>query len=94
MPQDPTASPEEHKNTVVLRFDPEKDGDDLHQQREAEALLVQSIPRPGEVVSIDHQYHAVTEVVHNFDANGIEVHLGPSSDSPAEAHEKVASDKP
>jgi hypothetical protein len=79
---------EESLNTVVLRFDEDKD--DAHQQREAEALLLNAIPRTGEVVSIDHQYHAVTQVVHNFDANGIEVHLGPSSETPQEACEKVA----
>lgn len=83
-------TPEDSANTVVLRFDKETDQDDAHQQREAEALLVNAIPRRGEVVNIDHQFHAVTDVVHNYDANGIEVHLGPSSDSPAEAHEKAA----
>ncbi len=82
-------APEELANTVILKFDESTDNSDAHQQREAEALLVQAIPRPGEVVNIDHQYHAVKEVVHNYDANGIEVHLGPSSESPKEAHEKV-----
>ncbi len=89
---DTPASPEDSKNTVVLRFDKQSDQDDAHQQREAEAHLVNAIPRRGEVVNIDHQFHAVKEVVHNYDANGIEVHLGPSSESPEEAHEKAAED--
>lgn len=79
---DPTIQP----SAVVLRFT--EDRDDAHQQLEAEAHLVNAIPRKGEIVSIDHQYHAVTEVVHNYDANGIEVHLGPSSDSPEEAQDR------
>lgn len=72
---------------MVLRFD--KDRDEAHQQRESEALLVNNIPRTGEIVSIDHQYHAVTQIVHNYDANGIEVHLGPSCESPEEAQKQV-----
>jgi hypothetical protein len=80
-------SPESSANTVVLRFDEDKD--DVHQQLEAEAHLVQAIPRTGEVVAIDHQFHAVTNVVHNYDAKGIEVHLGPSSESPEEAKQNV-----
>lgn len=82
-------APEDLANTVILKFDETKDNSDAHQQREAEALLVHAIPRRGEVVSIDHQFHAVKEVIHNYDANGIEVHLGPSSESPEEAHEKA-----
>ena len=88
------STPEDLANTVILKFDETTDNDDAHQQREAEALLLKAIPRRGEVVNIDHQYHAVTEVVHNYDANGIEVHLGPSSDSPKEAHEKAEEEKP
>lgn len=80
--------PESAANVVVLRFD--EDRDDAHQQREAEAHLVQAIPRTGEVVAIDHQFHAVTNVVHNYDAKGIEVHLGPSSESPEEAKQNAA----
>ena len=80
-------SPETNTSVVLLRF--EADRDDAHQHRESQALLVHSIPRAGEVVNIDHQFHAVTTVVHNYDANGIEVHLGPSSESPQEAQEKV-----
>ena len=87
MTSESTPSPEELASTVLLRFDEDKDP--AHQQREAEALLVNSIPRNGEVVNIDHQYHAVKQVVHNYDANGIEVHLGPSSESPEEAVEKA-----
>lgn len=90
---DTSPAPEDLANTVILKFDETTDNDDAHQQREAEALLVKAIPRCGEVVSIDHQFHAVKEVVHNYDANGIEVHLGPSSDSPKEAHEKVDGEK-
>lgn len=86
------SAPEESASTVILRFD--EDRDDSHQQREAEALLVNSIPRSGEVVHIDHQFHAVTNVVHNYDANGIEVHLGPSSESPEEAKKKAESPEP
>lgn len=81
-------APEDSANTVLLRF--AEDKDDAHQQRESEALLVKAIPRTGEIVNIDHQFHAVTQVVHNYDANGIEIHLGPSSDSPQEAQEKAA----
>jgi len=81
--------PESPTKAVVLRFD--EDQDELHQQLEAEAHLVQAIPRQGEVVNIEHQFHAVTQVIHNYDANGIEVHLGPSSESPAEAVEKTES---
>ena len=84
-------APEDTASTVLLRFD--EDHDDSHQQREAEALLVQAIPRCGEVVNIDNQFHAVTSVVHNYDAKGIEIHLGPSSDSPKEAQQKVEPDK-
>jgi hypothetical protein len=84
-------APEDSASTVVLRFD--EDHEESHQQREAEALLVNAIPRCGEVVNIDHQFHAVTNVVHNYDANGIEVHLGPSSESPEEAQKKVQADK-
>ncbi|WAC20779.1 hypothetical protein OVA24_05210 [Luteolibacter sp. SL250] len=80
-------SPETPTNTVVLRFD--EDRDDRHQELEAEAHLVQAIPRKGEVVNIENQFHAVTEVVHNYDANGIEVHLGRSGDTPAEAQDKT-----
>ena len=83
----PPPAEESATNVVVLRFD--EDRDDAHQQRESEALLVNAVPREGEIVNIDHQYHAVTQVVHNYDANGIEVHLGPSSESPQEAKEKV-----
>jgi len=86
---DPTPSSDIPANTVVLRFDEDKD--DRHQELEAEARLVHAIPRKGEVVSIEHQFHAVTEVVHNYDANGIEVHLGPSAESPAEAQVKTES---
>lgn len=86
---DKPPAPEDLANTVILKFDETTDNSHAHQQREAEALLVKAIPRCGEVVSIDHQFHEVTEVVHNYDANGIEVHLGPSSDSPKEAHEKA-----
>lgn len=81
-------SPEPPSNTVILRFDEDKD--DVHQQLEAEAHLVQAIPRNGEVVAIENQFHAVTNVVHNYDACGIEVHLGPSSESPEEAKENAA----
>ena len=81
-------APEESASTVLLRF--EADRDEAHQQLEAEARLVQAIPRAGEVVNIDHQYHAVTQVIHNYDANGIEIHLGPSSDTPQEAQEKAS----
>lgn len=87
MPPETPPSPESTANTVVLRFDEDKD--DAHQQREAEAHLVQAIPRTGEVVAIDHQFHAVTNVVHNYDAKGIEVHLGPSSESPEEAKQNA-----
>ena len=81
-------SPESAASVVILRFD--EDRDDAHQQLEAEAHLVQAIPRNGEVVAIDHQFHAVTNVVHNYDAKGIEIHLGPSSESPEEAKQNVA----
>jgi len=91
MTSEPYLSPEDNNSTVLLRFDEDKDA--AHQQIEAEALLVRSIPRNGEVVNIDHQYHAVKQVVHNYDANGIEVHLGPSSESPEEATEKVEAAK-
>lgn len=83
-------SPETPVNTVVLRFD--EDRDDRHQELEAEAHLVQAIPRKGEVVSIENQFHAVTEVVHNYDANGIEIHLGPSGETPEEAQDKTQPD--
>jgi len=86
---DPSDSPPITPNAVVLRFTEDKD--EAHQQLESEAHLVTAIPRKGEVVSIEHQYHAVTEVIHNYDANGIEVHLGPSSESPEKAQEKAAS---
>jgi hypothetical protein len=85
---DTPPAPEESASTVVLRF--EEDKDDVHQQIEAQARLVHAIPRAGEVVSIEHQFHAVTQVVHNYDANGIEIHLGPSSDTPQEAQEKAS----
>ena len=88
MIQESSPSPEDLASTVLLRFD--EDRDEAHQQRESEALLVNNIPRTGEIVTIDHQYHAVTQVIHNYDANGIEVHLGPSSDSPQEAQEKIS----
>lgn len=91
---DTSPDPEDLANTVILKFDEKTDNDDSHQHREAEALLVKAIPRCGEVVNIDHQYHAVKEVIHNYDANGIEIHLGPSSDSPKEAHEKAEEAKP
>lgn len=91
---DKPPAPEDQANVVILKFDENTDNDDAHQQREAEALLVKAIPRCGEVVNIDHQFHAVKEVVHNYDANGIEVHLGPSSESPKEAHEKAEEEKP
>jgi hypothetical protein len=81
------ASPETPANIVVLRFD--EDRDDRHQELEAEAHLVQAIPRKGEVVNIENHFHTVTEVVHNYDANGIEVHLGPSGESPEEARNKA-----
>jgi len=84
---DPAANPPIAPNAVVLRFTEDKD--EAHQQLEAEAHLVNAIPRKGEVVSIEHQFHTVKEVVHNYDANGIEVHLGPSSESPEEAQEKA-----
>ncbi len=90
---DSSPAPEDLANTVILKFDETKDNDDAHQQREAEALLVQAIPRRGEIVNIDHQYHAVKEVVHNYDANGIEIHLGPSSDTPDEAHQNAGEEK-
>lgn len=80
-------NPEDLASTVLLRFDEDKDP--AHQQIEAEARLVNSVPRNGEVVNIEHQYHAVKQVVHNYDANGIEVHLGPSSETPQEAVEKL-----
>lgn len=89
---DSTPPSEIPPNTVVLRF--EEDHDDRHQELEAEARLVQAIPRKGEVVGIEHQFHAVTEVVHNYDANGIEVHLGPSAETPAEAQDKTQQDNP
>lgn len=89
MQSDTPPAPEDSANTVILKFDEATDNDDTHQRREAEALLVNAIPRSGEVVNIDHQFHAVKEVVHNYDANGIEIHLGPSSESPEEAHKKV-----
>ena len=85
---DASPPPEASANVVVLRFD--EDRDDAHQQLEAEAHLVQAIPRNGEIVAIDNQFHAVTNVVHNYDANGIEVHLGPSSESPEEAKQNVS----
>lgn len=72
-------------NTLILRF--LEDTDDAHRQRESEALLVNAVPRRGEVIVIDHQFHAVANVIHNFDADGIEVHLGPSSESAEEAQE-------
>ena len=92
MHSEKSSAPEDSANTVVLRFDKDADQDDSHQHREAEALLVNAIPRRGEVVNIDHQFHAVKEVIHNYDANGIEIHLGPSSESPEEAHEKAGKD--
>ncbi|RYD36842.1 MAG: hypothetical protein EOP87_04715 [Verrucomicrobiaceae bacterium] len=91
MTPEPAASPEQPvppANTVILRFD--EDRDDRHQELEAEAHIVQAIPRKGEVVNIEHQFHAVKEVIHNYDAKGIEVHLGPSGETPEEAVEKTA----
>jgi hypothetical protein len=75
-------------NTLILRF--LEDTDDAHQERESEALLVNAVPRRGEVIVIDHQFHAVANVIHNYDADGIEVHLGPSSESAEEAQEWLA----
>ncbi len=83
--------PENSTNTVLLRFD--EDHDEAHQQREAEAILTHAVPREGEIVNIDYQYHAVTKVIHNYDANGIEVHLGPSCETPQEAKESLAEEK-
>jgi hypothetical protein len=83
----PEPAPELTPNAVVLRFTADKD--EVHQQLESEAHLVNAIPRKGEIVSIEHQFHAVKEVVHNYDANGIEVHLGPSAESPKDAQEKA-----
>ncbi len=84
---EPSQHPETPSKAVVLRF--EEDQDELHQQLEAKAHLVQAIPRQGEIVNIEHQFHAVTQVIHNYDANGIEIHLGPSGESPADAVEKT-----
>ena len=81
-------TPEDSANTVILRFD--EDRDEAHQQLESEAHLVNAIPRTGEIVNIDHQFHAVTQVIHNYDANGIEIHLGPSSETAKEAQEKAS----
>ncbi len=89
MTPDPTPPSDTPANTVILRFD--EDRDDRHQELEAEARLVQAIPRKGEVVNIENQFHAVTEVIHNYDANGIEIHLGPSGETPADAQDKTES---
>jgi len=76
-------------NTLILRF--LEDTDDAHKERESEALLVNAVPRRGEVIVIDHQFHAVANVIHNYDADGIEVHLGPSSESAEDAQAWLAS---
>ncbi len=70
-------------NTLILRF--MEDSADSFQHREAEALLVEAIPRRGESIAIDHNFHAVVNVVHNYDAEGIEVHLGPARETAEEA---------
>ncbi len=70
-------------NTLILRF--LEDTADSFQHREAEALLVEAIPRRGETITIDHNFHAVANVIHNYDADGIEVHVGPARDTVEEA---------
>ena len=70
-------------NTLILRF--LEDTEDSFQHREAEALLVDVIPRRGETITIDHNFHAVANVIHNYDADGIEVHLGPARETAEEA---------
>ncbi len=70
-------------NTLILRF--LEDTEDSFQHRESEALLVEAIPRRGETITIDDRFHAVANVIHNYDANGIEIHLGPGRDTAEDA---------
>lgn len=70
-------------NTLILRF--LEDTDDSFKHRESEALLVDAIPRRGETITVNHNFHAVANVIHNFDAEGIEVQLGPARETAEEA---------
>lgn len=70
-------------NTLILRF--LEDTEESFQHRESEALLVEAIPRRGETITIDDHFHAVANVIHNYDAEGIEIHLGPAKETAEEA---------
>lgn len=70
-------------NTLILRF--LEDTEDSFQHQECEALLVEAIPRRGEAIAINNNFHAVANVIHNYDADGIEVHLGPARETADQA---------